>query len=198
MSDDAASMERFLRERLAPRFGQIVSDAEARRQALQREVEDLRAARGSIEWTVIGVGTVYLNIVDGQMTVADEPIEDPFMGVALSAADWERFAAGGVSTGFFSGAGGRGLGRSRVDRLRAIRGAVRFVLSGFADGDWSVLTHFGSGRRPTEAEATVRLDADVAMKLQRGEVNPQMAFMQGQVRLEGNAGLAMQLGMALM
>jgi|MudIll2142460700_1097286.scaffolds.fasta_scaffold319622_2 hypothetical protein len=41
MSDEAATVESVLRERLAPRFGQVVSGVDQRLQALQRDVEDL-------------------------------------------------------------------------------------------------------------------------------------------------------------
>jgi hypothetical protein len=198
MADESISVKTFLAERVAPRFGETVRDAERRLEALQREVDDLRSARGTIAWEVESLGTWYLNIENGQMSAGDTPLEDPFMAAAQSAADWQRLASGALGTGFLTGGGRRGLGKSRIDRIRPIRGALRFVLTGLPDGDWSVTVYYGPGPRPAEPQTTVRVPADVAQKLQSGELNPQVAFMQGQVRLEGDAALAMQVGMATM
>lgn len=188
-----------LRARVASRFEQVTGDLQKRLEALQREVADLRAARGSVHFEVDGVGAAYLNLADGRMLVEDVPLDAPFMAVVLSEPDWRRFADGTVSSGLLGGpAGERPLGQSRIQRVRAIKGVVRFVLTGLADGDWTVTTYFGEVARPSSPQTTITVAADVAEKLQRGELNPQMAFMQGQVRMEGDAGLAMQIGMALM
>jgi putative sterol carrier protein len=198
MDDTGMAIKTVLNARVAPRFADQVRDAQPRLEAAQREVDDLRAARGSIAWTVEGLGTVYLNIDGGQMAVGDQPLEEPFMIASQSAADWSRFAEGTVASGFLTGSNRRSLGKSRIDRLRPLRGSLRFILTGFADGDWTVTTFYGPGPHPAEPRATVRLAAEIAQQLQNGDVNPQLAFMQGQVRLEGDAAFAMQLGMAML
>jgi putative sterol carrier protein len=196
MADEAPTLAAVLNEKVAPRFAQVLSDAQRRLEALQREVDDLRAARGTLQWEVDGLGTCYLNVDGGQVAVADAPLEAPFMTIALSRADWDRFASGAVAPGMMSG-NRQGLGESRVQRLKALKGSVRFVVSGFADGEWTSTIHFGAGPRPEQPQTTIRINAEAAEKMQRGELNPQMAFMQGQVRLEGDAALAMQVGMAM-
>jgi hypothetical protein len=198
MSVDRAAVETHLNERVAPRFAEVLQQAERRLEAVRREVEDLRAARGALQWEVEDVGTWYLNLQDGSIALGASPIEPPFMAVAMSEADWERFASGAVGTGMLSPGSGRPMGKARIDRIRPIKGAVRFVITGLTDGDWSATAYFGGDARPPEPQTTITVAAAVVDKLQSGELNPQMAFMQGQVRFAGDAALAMQLGMAMM
>jgi putative sterol carrier protein len=188
----------YLRDRIAPRFGEVVRAAEQRLAAAQREVDDLRAATGAIAWDVIGPSPArcYVNIAGGAVSVAETPVAEPFMTVSQSDADWARFTGG--MTGFFGGDSRRTFGRSRMDRVRALKGAVRFVFTGLADGgSWTCVLSFGGSPRPAEPQTTVTVAADVVKKIQAGQLDPQTAFMQGQVKLSGDPGLAMQLGMAL-
>jgi len=191
-------LDEYLRANVAPRFRELVSGVEQRLAAAQRDLDDLRAAAGTIAWEIGGeTPTVsYVNIANGEMTVAAQPASAPFMTVSQSAADWARFTGG--MAGLFGADSRRPLGRARIERVRAIKGAIRFVLTGLPDGGtWTCTLHFGTGPRPAEAPTTVTLAADVVTKMQSGQLEPQMAFMQGQVKLSGDPGLAMQLGMAL-
>ena len=191
------SLEAYLRESIAPRFAELVRGAEQRLAAAQREVDDLRAASGTIAWELTSPVPVryYVNITDGAMNVGAEPVAEPFMTVSQSPEDWARFTGGMAA--LFGGDTRRPFGRSRIERVRAIKGAVRFVITGLADGSaWTCTLCFG-GLRPAEPQTTVTLAAELVGKIQSGQLDPQMAFMQGQVKLSGDPGLAMQLGMAL-
>jgi putative sterol carrier protein len=194
----APRLDEYLRDRIAPRYRQLVTAAEQRLAAAQRDVDDLRGATGTIAWEVTGSSPTlcYVNIAHGEMTVADRPQAEPFMTVSQTETDWQRFTGG--MGGLFGGDPRRPLGRARIDRVRAIKGTVRFVLTGLSDGgSWTCILSFGAGPRPAEPQSTVTLAAETVTKVQSGQLDPQMAFMQGQVKLSGDPGLAMQVGVAL-
>lgn len=197
-TSDVPRLDEHLRNHVAPRFRQLVSAAAQRVVNAQRELDDLRAATGTMTWEVTGnaPAVCHINIANGEMTVADQPATEAFLTVVLAEADWARFAGG--MAGLFGGDQRRPLGRSRIEHVRAVKGAIRFVLTGLQDGSsWTCTVHFGPGPRPAEPQTTVTLAADVVAKIQAGQLDPQVAFMQGQVKLSGDPGLAMQLGMAL-
>lgn len=49
----------------------------------------------------------------------------------------------------------------------------------------------------TDADCTVKVTMDNFVQIAEGNLNPQMAFMTGKLRVEGDMSLAMQLGSIL-
>ena len=49
----------------------------------------------------------------------------------------------------------------------------------------------------SDADCTVKVTMDDFKKIAGGELNPQMAFMMGKIRVEGDMSIAMQLGSIL-
>ena len=49
----------------------------------------------------------------------------------------------------------------------------------------------------SEADCTVKVTMDNFVEIAEGNLNPQMAFMTGKIRVEGDMSLAMQLGSIL-
>ncbi len=197
---ETPAVDEYIRQRVAPRFRDLVETTRERLAAAQRELDDLLAATGTMLWEVTGPvpARCYVNIGQGAMTVADQALAEPFMTIAQAPDDWARFTAGVAQTGFLSGQTRRPFGRARIERLRPLKGALRFVLTGLADGgSWTFTLYFGSGERPAQPQTTVTLAADLIPKIQSGQIDPQMAFMQGQVKISGDLGLAVQLGTAL-
>mgnify|MGYP001766468650 FL=1 len=73
-------------------------------------------------------------------------------------------------------------------------GTAKFVIAG--EG---ALMVDGTGVRAgdEEADVTITADRDTFEGLLSGDVNPTAAFMQGKLSIDGDMGLAMQLGAAL-
>lgn len=73
-------------------------------------------------------------------------------------------------------------------------GIAKFVIP----GEGAIMLD-GTGARAGDEEADVTLtaEADVFQSILEGETNPTAAFMQGKLTVDGNMGLAMQLGAIL-
>lgn len=73
-------------------------------------------------------------------------------------------------------------------------GTAKFAINGegsiIVDGD-------GARAGDDDADVTLTADADVFEEMLSGGLNPTTAFMTGKLSVDGNMGLAMQLGAAL-
>ena len=65
--------------------------------------------------------------------------------------------------------------------------------SGVVRGPWRLGIQFGPGALPTSPDASVELGAAQAEAIQRGQLHPLEALMTGELRLEGDLGLILQL-----
>jgi putative sterol carrier protein len=75
-----------------------------------------------------------------------------------------------------------------------VAGRVKFVIA----GEGSVMVDATGVRAgDDEADVTLTADAETFQGILSGEVNPTSAFMSGRLSVEGDMGLAMQLGSAL-
>jgi len=73
-------------------------------------------------------------------------------------------------------------------------GTAKFVISG--EGAL-MIDSAGVRAGDDEADVTITADRETFEGLLSGDVNPTAAFMQGKLSIDGDMGLAMQLGAAL-
>jgi putative sterol carrier protein len=79
--------------------------------------------------------------------------------------------------------------------MRGLDGTIEFRILA-DDVERCVRVQFGTGELG-EPRCTIAVRADDARRLQSGELAPQMAFMQGLVKIQGDPGFAMQVAAAL-
>ncbi|MDU8927504.1 SCP2 sterol-binding domain-containing protein [Alisedimentitalea sp. MJ-SS2] len=73
-------------------------------------------------------------------------------------------------------------------------GIAKFVI----EGEGSIMVD-GNGARAgdEEADVTMTAEADTFQSMMEGDLNPTAAFMSGKLSVDGDMGLAMQLGAVL-
>lgn len=82
--------------------------------------------------------------------------------------------------------------------LAKLEGVVRMEVTGGAGGDWAVAFKLGPGAIPSEPTATLRMHADDAAALSRGELDPMQAFLGGKVEVLGDMTIVLQMQAAQM
>lgn len=92
---------------------------------------------------------------------------------------------------------------SQMQARVAEKGAIDGKVVMFDFGSDGKLTIDGTkspaevNNEPADADCTVIVDKDVFESIAAGEENAQMAFMSGKLKVEGDMGIAMQLGTLL-
>jgi len=162
----------------------------------------LRGAQGG-EWT--------LQLGDGALAIRAGRTDDCEITIVQRVEDW-RSALWEGRPGLVSDLvdallkeGSEGFLRGRVDvasrrapntleGLSDIRGLVETVIAGdHGAPDWRLGIQIGVGPIPETPQATIRLGAEQAEAIRRGDLHPVQALIAGELRLEGDLGLILQL-----
>ena len=199
---DAPDPRSFYTERLPTQFNRAIRDQEQAVEEASRVLAGMRAVEATLKIEVRGEGggEFFLNIEGGELSPGDEPAHPPVLTLIQDRPSFERLVAeaGDSALGFLGGlsglAGEMKLTRSRLDNLTGVAGMLHFEVSG-AEGFW-VATHFGPDPVPDEPTTRIRVSPEAYASLRSGELNPQDAFLGGQIEVEGDMQLAMQVALA--
>jgi hypothetical protein len=199
---DRPTPESFYGERIPRQFNRALEQKRSLGDAGRRVYDAMRAVDATIRVDVEGPGgaTFFLNIRAGRMSAEASAAQPPFLTLIQDRRAFDRLSAeaGDSALGLLGGlsgiAGEMVLTRARVENLRAVDGLVRFEVTG-EDG-FAVATHFGSGPLPVEPKTRISMDGDAYRELRSGSLEPQVAFMSHQIRVEGDMQAAMQLALA--
>ncbi|MEM9175357.1 MAG: SCP2 sterol-binding domain-containing protein [Myxococcota bacterium] len=153
------------------------------------------------EWT--------LHFVEGELGIRDHREEEAELTVIQSVADWraalwegrpplvaegvERIRVGGANEMRPSAPAD---GQPRVDPLKGIsdlRGRIEMVIEGTGEARWSVGVLVGPGAVPDSPQATITLGDAEAEAIRTGALHPLEALISGQLQLDGDLGLILQL-----
>ena len=211
MSGPEIDSQTFYTERVPAQFNRTFAEQETLAggdEAAARLLAGMRSVNATIGILVRGEDadrSYFLNIEAGRMKAGDAPSHSPFMTLehdVASLATLQRESGDSV-LGFLGALAGMQedmkLTSQRIQNLCGLAGALAFELTG--TDPLSVTAHFGAeptaGASGPEAPAcSIRIDAGAYADLRSGALAPQDAFMGGQIEVEGDMQMAMQLALA--
>jgi hypothetical protein len=197
-----ATPDSFYRERIPAQFNRALERQRSLGEPGRRLYEAMRAVDATIRVDVEGAdgGTFFLNIRGGRMSAEPTAAHPPFLTLIQDRRAFDRVSseAGDSALALLGGlsgiAGELVLTRARVESLRAVDGLIQFEVTG--DDGFALATHFGTAPVPAEPKTRISIDAEAYRNLRSGALDPQSAFMNQQIRIEGDMQAAMQLALA--
>lgn len=196
--------ETFLKEKVAPQFRRRLDDLRRQITSLEQQVQERTAAQATVRVVIEGEegGTWYLNVRGGEMTIGAEPAFPPLMTVYQPRTYFDWAVSMATDAGLFgpsSRTAQSDLTKSRIDRLKTLKGLIQFTFTELPDGsEKSFCLQLGEGERPATPQTVLSMKFADAQKMARGEINAQAAFMGGVIKITGDMALAMQFGVAMM
>lgn len=202
MNDAVPEPRTFYTQKIPSQFNRALQEQPRKSEEERRVLASLEAVNAtlSVEVQGEGGGTFHLNIESGRMTAGDTANHPPFLTLIQDRPAFERMAreAGDSAMAMLGGlsglAGEMKLTQARIDALAALRGTVRFTVTG--DSGFSLITHFGDDPVPEEPTASITVDEDAYRALRAGELEPAQAFMDAKIDVQGDINLTMQLALA--
>ena len=196
----------FYRDRVPEQFNRTLARQQQAAESdphAARVLAEMEAVRTSIIVQVDDAVAMHRHVFEidrGVMSLVEVPSRAPFLILGHTLEDFPnlRRECGDSLLGFLGGLAGLGeemrLTSQRVRSLRDLAGSLVFERVG-PDG-FALFAQFGADAPSPEPRTTIRLDQETYRALQRGELDPQDAFLGGQVEIIGDEGMAIGLALA--
>ena len=196
----------FYRDRVPEQFNKTLErqrTSAADDSSAARILEEMQAVRASVVVQVDSGDTMHRTSFDidrGHMRSVDRPARTPFLILGHTLEDFEniRRECGDSLLGFLGALAGLGddmrLTSQRVRSLRELQGSLIFERIG-ADG-FALFASFGVDTPSPEPRTTIRLNEAIYTALRSGELDPQDAFLDGRIEIEGDMEMAIGLALA--
>ncbi|MFP6655394.1 MAG: SCP2 sterol-binding domain-containing protein [Myxococcota bacterium] len=196
----------FYRKRVPDQFNLILEDQKINAlgdPAAARVLEEMQAVRTSIIVQVDSDDTMHQTAFDidrGQMRQVDEPTRSAFLILGHTLEDFEniRGECGDSLLGFLGTLAGLDspmrLTSLRVRNLRELHGSLIFHRVG--RNGFSLFASFGIEEPEPQARTIIRLDDAIYTALRSGDLDPQDAFLDGRIEVEGDMEMAVGLALA--
>jgi hypothetical protein len=195
----ATSHRCFYQDRIPRDFNDMLEKQKSLGEAGERLYREMAAVDATIRIEVRGEAdeAFLLNIEGGRMSASDRAAHPPFLTLIQDEAAFrrlERETRGSFAAllGALAGLGAEmKLTRKRVIDLEAVNGVIRFEVTG-GDG-FAITTCFGAHASSGEPDAAIRVDGGAYADLRAGRLDPQSAFLDGRIDVEGDMEKVMQL-----
>ena len=196
----------FYREHVPEQFNRTLESQRAAARddpAAARLLKEMEAVRTAIVVQVDSGDALHRHAYEidrGEMRCVDEPSCASFLILGHALEDFPniRRECGDSLLGFLGGLAGLGdemrLTSQRVRSLRELDGSLVFERVG--PGGFVLSASFGIETPEPEPRAAIRLDEAVYERLRTGELDPQDAFLNGEIAIEGDIEMAIGLALA--
>lgn len=177
---------------------------------LPEEVDRLGSAAGipdmlaRVELSGEGGGAWDLHTSGGKLQVTPaQPGAAPLVTLSLSVQDWRAIVVGEPGPVDLAPPASSPLDLLFVDQssrqlLETISGTFRFEVRDYNGRTWTLTAIFGSEPRKDPPDAVIATDAETYSAILDRKLSPPEAYFTGKITIEGDAGLGMQVGMALL
>lgn len=151
-----------------------------------------------------GGGRWVLDVRNGALSLRhpDGPGPEPQVSLSQPIADWRAMAVGEEGAIDLAPPNASPLDVLFVDptsrQVLAVRGTVRFEVTGYNHRVWWMQVKFGTQPEPPTPDAVISVDATTYAEILAKRLMPPEAYFSGQISMLGDTALAMQLAMALL
>lgn len=197
--EEPVSPREFMEDVIPSLFAEVALEPDE--EALELRVGVVLEGEGGGEWT--------LHFAAGALGVRDTRDPDAELTVIQAVTDWRAAIWEGRPALVAEGVEQirRGIpgelrppsvaeGQSRLDPLKGIsdlRGRIEMVIDDEGEGRWAVGVLMGPGAVPETPQAIITLGAAEAESIRTGALHPLEALISGQLQLDGDLGLILQL-----